>query len=587
MGVWHGVPRAKIRSVANSSKLTALLALSALTALRISSQERSQSGLDFEGIRPLISQAERAPHAMIASAHELATAIGLRVLQRGGNAVDAAVAVGFALAVVHPEAGNLGGGGYMVVRMSDGRARAFDFKEAVPAAATIDAFPDSTRPYVGYKTAGVPGTVAGLALAHRRFGKLPWATVLEPARLLAEHGFPASQRMEIVLRLQAPVMKDFPETARVFLHAGQALQQGELVRMPDLAATIGRLQKQGGRDFYEGQTARLIAADMKANGGFITLEDLKAYTAIEEEPLKGTYRGYQVLTMPPGSSGGFVLLEMLNILQRFPMDPGMEGSAHSRHLLAEAMRRGFRDRLLYASDPGVAAVPLDKLLSDAYADRQAATIHKDDRITPAAELASPEDLQDRPESPHTTHFSIADKDGNLVSTTYTLGSFYGSQVIPKKTGVLLGDMVGTIASGEKAHRSRHNALTPGARLISAMAPTIVLRPDGASWLAFGTPGGVTIPGTLMQVLVNLIDYKMPLRDAIEYPRIHDAFSPDRIEAEPGAIVFDVAERLRDLGYVIDRRVRSQGDIHGVLIEEKTGMRQGWSDGRRGGHAGGY
>ena len=578
---------------------TTLLAFS-IAALSFS-QERSQSGLDFEGARPMLSQPERTSKAMIASAHELATAAGLGILKKGGNAVDAAVAVGFALAVVHPEAGNLGGGGYMVVRMADGRAKAFDFKETIPAATKLEAFPDSSKPYVGFKTAGVPGTVAGLAMAHKRFGKLPWATVLEPARQLAERGFPSSQRMEIVLKLQAPVMKDFPEAARIFQHGSdKPLRQGELLKQPDLAATIRRIQKNGAQEFYEGQTAKMIAADMKVQGGFMTLDDLRNYKAIEEEPITGTYRGNRILTMPPSSSGGFVLLEMLNMLERFPMELGMEGSSASKHLIVEAMRRGFRDRLLYAADPKVAAVPLDKLLSAEYADREAASIKAHAGITPAAELPNLEGPGTVPapwaDSPHTTHFSIVDQDGNLVSNTYTLGSFYGSQAIPKGTGVLLGDMVGTIASGAKAiersggrasGRPAKNPLTPGTRLVSTMSPCIMIRPDGTPWVAFGTPGGATIPSTLLQIVLNLVDYKMPLRDAIEYPRIHEGFSPDRIESEPGALVRDVADTLTAAGYQIDKRLRSQGDVHAVAIEEKTGMRLGWSDGRRGGRAGGY
>lgn len=558
-------------------------------------QERSQSGLEFEGIRPQIAQPERAAKAMVASTHELATQVGLAILRKGGNAVDAAVAVGFALAVVHPEAGNLGGGGYMLVRMADGRLRAFDYKETVPAATRLEAFPleafpNGTRVPVGYKSAGVPGTVAGLAMAHQRFGKLPWAVVLEPAQMLAAKGFPASQRMELVLRLQVPVMKGFPETAKIFLHGSdQPLKQGELVKMPDLAATIGRIRKHGPREFYEGETARLIAADMKAEGGFMTLEDLKSYAAIEKQPLVGMYRGNKILTMPPSSSGGFVLLEMLNVLGHFRMEPGMEGSVDSRHLLAEAMRRGFRDRLQYAADPKVAPVPLDRLLSDAYAGQMAASVRADGRITPVPELSSLGGVSPA-ESPHTTHFSVVDADGNLVSNTYTLGSFYGAQVIARKTGVLLGDMVGTIVAGQRSAtrgRPQANPLTPGARLVSTMAPTIVIRADGSPWVALGTPGGITIPSTLVQVLVNLIDYKMPLRDAIEYPRIHDAFVPDQIDAEPGAVVFDVGKKLVELGYRLNPKLRAQGDIHAVAIEEKTGMRLGWSDGRRGGHAAGY
>lgn len=575
-----------------------LLLAALLIALTAGAQERSQSGLDFEGARPMVSQAERAPHAMIASGHTLATEAGLEILRKGGNAVDAAVAVGFALAVVHPEAGNLGGGGYMLVRMADGRTRAIDYKERVPAAVRLDDFPESARPYVGYKTAGVPGTVAGLALAHRKFGKLPWADVLEPARLLAERGFPASQRMELVLKLQAPVMKNFPEAAGVFLHGkDEPLLQGEQVREPALAATIRRLQKDGPREFYQGETARLIAADMKAHGGYLGLEDLQSYQAIEKEPLAGSYRGYRMLAMPPSSSGGFTLLEMLNILERFPMKMGMEGSVNSRRLQAEAMRRAYRDRLLYAADPAFRPVPLDRLLSAEYAARQAASFVAEDRPTPASAFPSLEpgaagtaEPALGAESPHTTHFSIVDPEGNMVSNTYTLGSFYGSQVMAKGTGVLLGDMVGTMAAGARRARSgrpRNNPLQPGSRLVSTMAPTLVLRPDGSPWLALGTPGGATIPNTLLQVIVNLIDYKMALRDAIEYPRIDDEFRPDAINAEPGALVYDVAARLSQLGYRINPRLRAQGDVQAVLIEEKTGMRQGWSDGRRGGHAKGY
>ena len=306
-------------------RLLSLLALAVFTSGAFA-QERSQSGLDFEGARPMISQPERSPRAMIASTHELATQAGLAILRKGGNAVDAAVAVGFVLAVVHPEAGNLGGGGYMVVRMQDGRARAFDYKETVPAATRAADFPATGRVQVGYKSAGVPGTPAGLALAHQRFGRLPWRAVLEPARVLAEKGFPASQRMEIVLRLQAPVMKQFPETAKLFLHGSdQPLKQGEPVRQPELAGTIRRLQKSGVRDYYEGETARRIAADMAAQGGYITMGDLKAYQAIETDPLTGVYRGHKILTMPPSSSGGMAVLEMLNFLERFKMDLGMEG----------------------------------------------------------------------------------------------------------------------------------------------------------------------------------------------------------------------------------------------------------------------
>jgi gamma-glutamyltranspeptidase/glutathione hydrolase len=568
-----------------------------LLALGLAAQERSQSGLDFEGDRPMVNQPERASRAMVTTTHELATRAGLDILRQGGNAIDAAVAVGFVLAVVHPEAGNLGGGGYLVVRMSDGRMRAFDYKETVPAAARLDGFPDSQRPYVGHRTAGVPGTVAGLALAHQRFGRLPWSAVLEPARRLARDGFPASQRMELVLRLQVPVMKQFPEAARLFLHGGdQPLKQGELLRQPDLAATIRRLQRSGWREFYEGETARRIAADMAASGGFLTAADLAGYKAHERDPLCGTYRGHQLCTIPPSSSGGFPLLETLNILEHLPMRLGMEGSVESRHYLAEAMRRAYRDRSLYAADPAFRPVPLERLLDKAYAARLAASIRPDrasrNSELPALEAAAGPSGGLDFEPAHTTHYSIVDAAGNLVANTYTLGSFYGSQVVARGTGVLLGDMVGTLAMAAKraaagAGEGGIGTLTPGARMASTMAPVVAMRPGGSPYFALGTPGGGTITNTLVQVIVNLIDYKMSLRDAIEYPRIHHGYTPDRIEAEPAALVYDVAARLQQMGHTIAPRLRTQGDVHAVLIEEKTGMRVGWSDGRRGGRAAGY
>ncbi len=308
-----------------------LLALTVLLA-PIAAQEVSQSGLGLQAPRPMVNQPERAPKAMIASANEIASQAGLSILRKGGNAVDAAVAVAFALAVVHPEAGNLGGGGYMLIHTAGGTARAIDYKETAPAAAHTGMFTSRLESTVGYKASAVPGTVAGMGLAHARFGKLPWKEVLEPARLLAENGFPASQRMELILALQAPVMKQFPESAKIFLHGSdQPLKQGELVKQPDLAATIARIQRNGWREFYEGETAHLIEEDMAAHNGTIRYADLKAYRALERDPVTGTFRGNRILSIPPSSSGGVTLIEMLNIFETFPAQLGMEGSSEQRH----------------------------------------------------------------------------------------------------------------------------------------------------------------------------------------------------------------------------------------------------------------
>src|SRR5437868_53613 len=323
-------------------------------------QEVSQSGLELKAQRPMVEEPERAPKAMIASANQLASEVGLSILRKGGNAVDAAVAVAFALAVVHPEAGNLGGGGYMLIRMADGTADAIDYKETAPAAAHPGMFTNKLDSTVGYKASAVPGTVAGMGFAHSRFGKLSWKQVLDPARRLAKDGFPASQRMEIILALQAPVMKQFPESASTFLHGSdQPLKQGEFVKQPDLSATIARIQKHGWREFYEGKTARLIDSDMTAHDGTIRYEDLKAYRAIERDPVRGTYRGAQIVSMSPSSSGGTTLIEMLNIFETFPQVLGREGSVEQRHYMIESMRRAFRDRAATSGDPGFVTVPIE------------------------------------------------------------------------------------------------------------------------------------------------------------------------------------------------------------------------------------
>ncbi len=533
----------------------------------------------------MVDQPERAAKAMIASANELASAAGLSILRRGGNAVDAAVAVAFALAVVHPEAGNLGGGGYMLIRTAAGEARAIDYKETAPAAAHLGMFTGRLDSTVGYKASAVPGTVAGMGLAHSRFGKLPWKTDLEPARRLAQHGFPASQRMEIILALQAPVMKQFPETANIFLHGSDIpLKQGEIVRQPALAATIARIQRRGWREFYEGQTARLIDRDMAAHGGTIRYGDLRSYRAIERDPVKGSFRSNWILSMPPSSSGGAALIEMLNIFETFPEQIGMEGSVEQRHDMIESMRRAFRDRAEYSADPAFFPVPLDLLTGKEHARDLARSIIPD-RATSSRSL--PLDLPVPTTLPHesndTTHFSIVDEAGNIVSNTYTLNSFYGSQVMIAGTGVLLNDIMS--AFGNKP--GERGEIKPGKRPISSMTPTIVLHPDGSPWFALGSPGSATIPNTVFQVIVNIVDSKMSLRDAIEYPRIHQQYLPDRVDAEPGALVFDVAQKLREFGHVINPKLRSQGDVHAVMIEERSGWRLGWSDGRRGGRAVGY
>jgi gamma-glutamyltranspeptidase/glutathione hydrolase len=522
----------------------------------------------------MVDQPVRAPHAMIASVNELATDAGLKILREGGNAVDAAVAVAVTLAVVHPEAGNLGGSGHMLIRMHDGRTAAIDYSGVSPAATMSDT--PSNELLYGYKSAAVPGTPAGMGLAHDKFGRLPWKDCLQPAHDLAEKGFPASERMELILKLQVPVMKQFPESAKIFMHGSdKPLIQGELVIQHDLADTIARMQKYGWQEFYTGKTAKLIAADMAAHGGWITEQDMRDYRAEIHDPLRFTYRGYQILTVPPSASGGLTEAVALNTLENEQMPLGSEGSSMARHLQIEALRRGFETTRLYERVDE--KIPLDEFTSKEYAAKLAATIQLD-KATPATITDSASH-----ESTETTHFSVVDEEGNIVTNTYTLSGYYGSQVIPAGTGVLLNNHMSVFNHNPKTKYF----LAPHHRYITTLAGTIILHPDGTPWAAFGTPGAGTIPSTVVELVNNLVDFKMSLRDAVEYPRIHYDLNKNLVQAEPGALVNDVADHLKEMGYKLDPKLRSQGDVNAIEIEEGTGWRLGSSDGRRGGTAKGY
>jgi len=529
-------------------------------------QEVSQSGLRLKDPRPVIALAERAKSAMAASVHPLATEAALEIMRKGGNAVDAAVAIAFVLAVVHPEAGNIAGGGFLLAHMAGGQSTVIDYAFQTPAAFSPNIFKGERSTSTGYKTIGIPGTPAGMGLVHSKFGKLKWAECLEPARRLAKDGFPASQRMEIILRLQVPVMKQFPETAKIFLKGrDQPLKQGEPVVQKELAETIARMQKHGWREFYTGETARRMVADFQAHGGIVTAGDLEQYKAIEKPPLRIDYRGHPVLVTPPHSAGGAVLAVSLSVLSRFDLTLGMEGSSRARHLQIEAMRAGNAAERLLTRGTHTA----DQLIAKDYIDAAAKAISLD-----RAGSTSAEPTQDNAESADTTHFTVADPYGNVVSNTYTLNGFYGSQVISKGTGVLMNN-----------YMSPSRRVKPLDRIYSSMTPTVLLRKDGKPWAAFGSPGSQTIPSTVMQIVNNLVDFQMGLRDAVEYPRIHFG-GRGPVDAEPAALVLDVADRLRALGHSLNPNFRSQGDVNAVLVEE-NGWKQGWADGRRGGIVKGY
>ena len=537
----------------------------------------------------------RARHGMVASTSEIASRVGVEVMQRGGNAIDAAVAVGLALAVTWPSAGNLGGGGFMMIRRANGDTEIIDYRERAPLAASRDMYLDKSgnviedASTVGYKAVGVPGTVAGLALALKRHGRLRWPQVVEPARRLASEGFVVNHHTARSIEGSKELLGKFPESRRIFLRDGDFYGEGERFVQPELAATLSRIKTLGPREFYEGKTAALIAEDMKANGGLITARDLKEYEPTIRKPLKGTYRGYEILTMPPPSSGGTALLEMLNVLEHFNMKELSHNSSDSVHVLVETMRRAFADRAEFLGDADFVKVPVEGLISKRYAADLAKTID--------AEKATPSDSikAGKPsayESADTTHFTVIDREGNVVSNTYTLNNSYGAGVTARGTGVLLNNEMDDFTSKPGVPnaygllQSENNAIAPRKRPLSAMTPTIVLK-DGKVYFAVGSPGGPTIINTVLQVIVNIIDYEMDIQQAIDAPRFHHQWMPDRVRFEPFGLNKDTRAALERRGHVFADKPGNMGDAEGIMIEPKTGIRLGASDPRLGGVPVGY
>ena len=542
----------------------------------------------------------RARHGMVASTSGIASQVGVDVLKRGGNAVDAAVAVALALAVTYPAAGNLGGGGFMMIRLRDGRATAIDYREMAPAAAHRNVYLDERGELkrgeggslVGYRASGVPGTVAGMELALKKYGsgKLTWAQLVEPARRLAAEGFPLPYNLARSLRAAAKEFAPYAESKRVYQKAGGFYEEGEVWRQPELAATFARLQRSGPREFYEGRTARLIAEDMRAHDGLVTLEDLKNYVAKERTPLRTTYRGFEVISMPPPSSGGAVLIEMLNILEGFDLRHMGASSSERYHVQTEAMRRAFADRAEYMGDSDFVSVPVAGLIDKSYAE----SLRKGIKMERAS--TSDEVKAGKPagyESEETTHFTVVDAEGNCVSNTYTLNDSYGSKVVMKGTGVLMNDEMDDFAAKPGTPnmfgliQGERNAVAPRKRPLSAMTPTFVLRPDGSLWFAVGSPGGPTIINTVLQVIVNVVDFDMNIQQAVDAPRIHHQWLPDEITYEPFGLSADTFRALESRGHRITQKPRYMGDAQGIMIEDKTGVRLGASDPRNYGEAVGY
>jgi gamma-glutamyltranspeptidase/glutathione hydrolase len=531
----------------------------------------------------------RARHGMVVAQERHAADVGAAVLRGGGNAIDAAVATAFALAVTHPSAGNLGGGGFLLLRLADGRTAFFDFRERAPLAASrgmyLDAAGKPTRDSIeGWRAAGVPGTVRGLEMAHRKFGSRPWAELVEPAVKLASAGFDVSYEFAQSLR-NARILEKFPESRRIFQRDGNHFEMGDRIYQPELARTLQRIARHGARDFYEGETARILAEEMSAHGGLITLEDLRAYEAVERTPLVGAYKGYGIITAPPPSSGGVGLLQMLGVLEGSGYEKSGAGSAAAIHYVAEAMRRYYADRSEHLGDPDFFRVPVKGLLDRRYIGRLRASIDPG-RATPSSEV-KPGAARDF-ESSETTHFSIVDAQGNAVALTYTINGSYGNGVTVPRLGFLLNNEMDDFAAkpGEPNMfglvQGEGNAIEPKKRPLSSMTPTIVLNGDKLM-LVVGAPGGARIITGVTQVILNVLDFGMNMQEAIDAPRFHHQWQPDRLSLEKGFSP-DTIALLKQRGHEI-ASTEAVAVVEGIHVKE--GLLEGGTDGRGRGKVAGY
>jgi gamma-glutamyltranspeptidase/glutathione hydrolase len=554
------------------------------------------------------SASMRPAHAqkvMVASVHSLATDAGVEIMRQGGNAIDAAVATGFALAVVHPQAGNIGGGGFMLIRMADGKLKFLDYREKAPAAATADMYWDKqgnvipNLSTVGYKAIGVPGSVAGMAMADKNWGKLGLEKVMAPAIRLAKDGYPLP--WEYAREFRSNRLAQFPETRRIFQRDGNYYEQGEIFKQPELARTLERIAANPD-DFYHGKLAQQIAAAVQKGGGIITAQDLANYEAKEREPIHGTYRGYDVYSAPPPSSGGVALVEILNILEKYDLASLGADSAEAMHLTVEAYRRAFMDRADFLGDPDFAIIPVAQLIDKKYANawresinpdhasiskdlrRPAGTFNDLDKVARAATAFEPSD---------TTHYSVVDADGNAVAVTTTLNGSFGSYVTADGLGFLLNNEMDDFAAKVGVPnmygliQGPANAVGANKRPLSAMTPTIVTKNDKL-FLVAGSPGGPTIITTVANVLMGVIDYGLDIQQAVDAPRFHNQWLPDKTEVERNRFSPDTIKLLRAEGHTIDDHSSYWGDAECIMIDRRTGERLGGHDERSGyGKAAGF
>lgn len=528
-----------------------------------------------------------AETGMVVTSHHLASKVGVDTLKDGGNVMDAAVATAFALAVTLPSAGNLGGGGFLVYHGADGEVTSFDFREKAPMAATERMFLDESGKirdncnHEGLLSVGVPGTVAGLWLAHQRLGRAPWKSLVQPAIELAEDGFPVSQKLHNDIVKHATEFREYPTSAQVFLKPDlEPYEAGDIWKQPHLAATLKTIQTQGRDGFYRGRVAMLLASMMEREGGLITMQDLVAYEAVERPPVQGTYRGYDIYAMGPPSSGGVALIEMLNILEGFRLSETDHNSPDYLHILAETMRRAFRDRARFLGDPDFnPEMPIGRLLSKERAAELRSTI--DLSRASKSDLAVFERISS---GTHTTHFSIADSTGNVVSLTYTIEQSYGSKIVAEGAGYLLNNEMGDFNPfpGQTDNTgligTEPNLAAPGKRMLSSMTPTILAK-DGKPILAIGSPGGRTIINTVLQIVLNIVDRGMNVAEAIEAGRIHHQWLPDEIAVEERLATDELKSALDKMGHRVKNKGSSQGEAMGLFLNHSEGALEGWADSR--------
>jgi gamma-glutamyltranspeptidase/glutathione hydrolase len=521
-----------------------------------------------EGVQEVCSE-----NGVIVSASRYATKAGIRILERGGNAVDAAVTVGFVLSVTYPAAGNIGGGGFMLIRTAEGNNTFVDFREKAPNAANRDMYLDSNGEVIkdlsklGHRASGVPGTVAGLYIAHKIHGSLPWKELVEPAVILAEEGFTIDVEMAKSFYNLRKLREDYPGLKKFFRDDGNLLRPGCRLFQPDLASTLRRIAKNGPKGFYTGKTAELISEEMKRGDGLITKEDLNQYQALIRDPVEGDYRGYHIISAPPPSSGGTALIEIMNMLEGYPLGSYNFMSLSAVQTIIECERRAYLDRSIYLGDPDFVDIPLSRLTSKKYAEKLRLGI-----TTKAGSSKNMYNKRARPENEETTHYSIIDSEGNSVSTTTTLNGSYGSKVVVKGAGFLLNNemddfsvkpgvpnMYGLVGGSA-------NAIEPGKRMLSSMAPTIVTH-DNKAYLILGTPGGATIITSVAQIILDIIDFGMSPVEAVYAPRYHHQYLPDIVYHEFDAFTQGLKGKLEEKGYNLKKR-SSIGDVQLIMVKGK-------------------